>query len=158
MEQYSAIMKVPSRESDRDAEIRILTGNYQAQRNDARDRLRARYGQPDQVEYRTAGLAHLSQIWRYNYLASFGGSAEFEFPMVDGKAEAPRISRPLPVATFEGTPSADVRLKDVLNRESQNRGLPPASGVFAGLPSRRASMQIYAAPGSTACSTCRWTG
>jgi len=144
-EQHTAITQGAPQESDREREVRILTGNYQAQvasRSVAVEKIRAKYGPPDQIEDRNSDPQHPSQIFRYNYLAAFASNVEFEFPIVKGVAQGPRINVPLPIATFEGAPSVDTRFLDVLSRENP---LPVALSVTAGLPGRHASMQIYAA-------------
>ncbi len=125
MEQYSAVMA-------------------KTQRTPPPDRIRAKYGPPDQIEDRVSDPQRPSQVWRYNYIADFGGNVEFEFPMVNGEAQSPRINWPRPVAAFEGTPEAATSISDSLVRLDPLPGMP-ASRVIAGLPGRHASLQIYSA-------------
>jgi len=57
------------------------------------------YGRPDQIRDGNSDPRHLSQIWHYNYLADFHGSAEFEFAP-PGRGSRMRIDFPPPLATF----------------------------------------------------------
>ncbi len=61
----------------------------------AMSRTYIRYGQPDQIEDRGS-----TQIWRYNYLQTFRGRAEFEF-QPGNRPTGVRILWPPPTATFE---------------------------------------------------------
>jgi hypothetical protein len=78
-----------------------------------------KYGPPDTIDDRGT-----SQIWRYNNLASFHNSAEFEFTPWNGHYNM-RINWPPPVAVYQGVPS-------------------PAN-ANGELPGHHASVQIYPA-------------
>lgn len=100
-----------------------------------------RYGAPDRIDNRGAG----DEIWHYNYLDNFHGSAEIEFTAGPGLPKwASEHILNLPVGQFQGTPRVAQALVDALLREHH----PQISAILMpipGLPVRDAWIDTYPA-------------
>jgi beta-lactamase regulating signal transducer with metallopeptidase domain len=96
-----------------------------------------RYGEPDQIENRGAGV----QIWRYNYLDDFHGGAALEFTG-KGPMDA-RIIWPAPQATYEGQfiPGRIAQLGPLLN-QLLSGAVNNGAGFPGSFPAGHASIQV----------------
>jgi hypothetical protein len=95
---YSAQMLAAPVAQDSEQQRRVQYAGEHFGAETARGRMYLRYGPPDTIDDHGS-----SQIWRYTYLESFGGGAEFEFPQ-GNSVSGMRINWPPPSTTFEGVP------------------------------------------------------